>query len=250
MRVLVIEDDPNLSRQLASALDSAGYVVESAMDGEQGHYLGDTSDFDAVVLDLGLPGMNGIEVLRKWRDAGRSMPVLILTARDLWSDKVAGIDAGADDYLAKPFHMAELLARVRALIRRSAGRADPVLVSGAIKFDTRSGTVTRDGVPVILTTFEQRLLQFLMHRTGQIVGRSEIIEHIYAQDFDRDFEYRRGVRPAPAPEARLRFDRDGARSRLSHAAGGRFTTNRRRARHHRDRLSWGLAAFRSRTGSR
>ena len=117
--------------------------------------------------------------------AGR-MPVLILTARDLWSDKVAGIDAGADDYLAKPFHMAELLARVRALIRRSAGRADPVLVSGAIKFDTRSGAVTRDGVPVILTSFEQRLLQFLMHRTGQIVGRSEIIEHIYAQDFDRD----------------------------------------------------------------
>lgn len=186
MRVLVIEDDPNLSRQLGSALDSAGYVVESAADGEQGHFLGDTSDFDAVVLDLGLPGMNGIEVLRKWRDAGRNMPVLILTARDLWSDKVAGIDAGADDYLAKPFHMAELLARVRALIRRSAGRADPVLASGAIKFDTRSGTVTRDGVPVILTTFEQRLLQFLMHRTGQIVGRSEIIEHIYAQDFDRD----------------------------------------------------------------
>jgi two-component system OmpR family response regulator len=130
--------------------------------------------------------MNGIEVLRKWRDAGRTMPVLILTARDLWSDKVAGIDAGADDYLAKPFHMAELLARIRALIRRSAGRADPVLVSGPIKFDTRSGTVTRDGVPVILTTFEQRLLQFMMHRTGQIVGRSEIIEHIYAQDFDRD----------------------------------------------------------------
>ena len=186
MRVLVIEDDPNLSRQLGSALDSAGYVVESAADGEQGHFLGDTSDFDAVVLDLGLPGMNGIEVLRKWRDAGRNMPVLILTARDLWSDKVAGIDAGADDYLAKPFHMAELLARVRALIRRSAGRADPVLASGAIRFDTRSGTVTRDGVPVILTTFEQRLLQFLMHRTGQIVGRSEIIEHIYAQDFDRD----------------------------------------------------------------
>ena len=186
MRVLVIEDDPNLNRQLGSALDSAGYVVESALDGEQGHFLGETSDFDAVVLDLGLPGLNGIDVLRKWRSAGRSMPVLILTARDLWSDKVAGIDAGADDYLAKPFHMAELLARIRALIRRSAGRADPVLVSGAIKFDTRSGTVTRNGEPVILTTFEQRLLQFLMHRTGQIVPRSEIIEHIYAQDFDRD----------------------------------------------------------------
>jgi two-component system OmpR family response regulator len=156
------------------------------MDGEQGHYHGDTSDFDVVVLDLGLPKVDGLDVLRKWRDAGRRMPVLILTARDLWSDKVAGIDAGADDYLAKPFHMAELLARVRALIRRSAGRADPVLVSGAIKFDTRSGTVTRDSVPIILTTFEQRLLQFLMYRAGQVVGRSEIIEHIYAQDFDRD----------------------------------------------------------------
>jgi|RhiMethySRZTD1v2_1073278.scaffolds.fasta_scaffold04910_4 two-component system, OmpR family, response regulator len=186
MRVLVIEDDPNLNRQLGGALDSAGYVVESAVDGEQGHFLGDTADFDAVVLDLGLPVMNGIDVLRKWREAGRTMPVLILTARDLWSDKVAGIDAGADDYLAKPFHMAELLARVRALIRRSVGRADPVLTSGPIKFDTRSGNVTRDGVSIILTTFEQRLLQFLMHRAGQIVGRGEIIEHIYAQDFDRD----------------------------------------------------------------
>jgi two-component system OmpR family response regulator len=127
-----------------------------------------------------------MEVLRKWRGAGRSMPVLILTARDLWSEKVAGIDAGADDYLAKPFYMAELLARLRALIRRSAGQADPILVSGAIRFDTRNGSVTRDGVPVILTTFEQRLLQFLMHRPGQVVGRTEIIEHIYAQDFDRD----------------------------------------------------------------
>ncbi len=186
MRVLVIEDDPNLNRQLGSALDSAGYVVESAVDGEHGHFLGETADFDAVILDLGLPAMSGIDVLRKWRAAGRAMPVLILTARDLWSDKVAGIDAGADDYLAKPFHMAELLARVRALIRRSAGRADPVLVSGAIRFDTRSGTVLCGDAPVILTTFEQRLLQFLMHRTGQIVPRSEIIEHIYAQDFDRD----------------------------------------------------------------
>jgi len=186
MRVLVIEDDPNLSRQLCGALAGAGYVVEAAADGEHGHFLGDTSDFDVVILDLGLPAMTGIDVLRKWRDAGRSMPVLILTARDLWSDKVAGIDAGADDYLAKPFHMAELLARVRALIRRSAGRADPVLVSGPIRFDTRSGTVTRDGMAVALTTFEQRLLQFLMHRAGSIVGRSEIIEHIYAQDFDRD----------------------------------------------------------------
>jgi two-component system OmpR family response regulator len=186
MRILIVEDDPNLNRQLCDALATAGYVVDVAVDGEQGHFLGETFDFDAVVLDRGLPAMDGIEVLRKWRDAGRSMPVLILTAQDRWSDKVGGIDAGADDYLAKPFHMAELLARVRALIRRSARRADLVLVSGPIKFDTRSGTVTRDGVPVVLTTFEQRLLQYLMHRTGQIVGRSEIIEHIYAQDFDRD----------------------------------------------------------------
>jgi two-component system, OmpR family, response regulator len=186
VRILVIEDDEALRRQIEGALHKSGYIVEAAIDGEQGYYLGDTSDFDAVVLDLGLPKMNGMEVLRKWRDAGRSMPVLILTARDLWSDKVAGIDAGADDYLAKPFHMAELLARVRALIRRNAGRADPVLMSGAIKFDTRNGSVTLDGVPVALTTFEQRLLQFLMHRAGQVVGRTEIIEHIYAQDLDRD----------------------------------------------------------------
>ena len=186
MRILVVEDDEALSGQITGALVKSGYLVESAMDGEQGHYLGDTSDFDAVVLDLGLPGINGIDVLRKWGDAGRSMPVLILTARDLWSDKVSGFDAGADDYLAKPFFMAELLARVRALIRRNAGHAAPVLVSGAIKFDTRNGSVTRDGVPVILTTFEQRLLQFLMHRAGEVVGRGEIIEHIYAQDLDRD----------------------------------------------------------------
>jgi two-component system, OmpR family, response regulator len=186
MRILVVEDDLNLSEQIRSALQRAGYVVETALDGEQGYFLGDTSEFDAVVLDLGLPSMSGIDVLRKWREAGRFMPVLILTARDLWSDKVAGIDAGADDYVTKPFYMLELLARIRALIRRDAGRADPVLASGAIRFDTRSGTVTRDGSPIELTSFERRLLQFLMYRAGQVVTRGEIIEHIYAQDFDRD----------------------------------------------------------------
>jgi two-component system, OmpR family, response regulator len=186
MRILVIEDDPNLNRQITGALVEDGYVVESAFDGEQGHFLGETSDFDAVVLDLGLPSMSGIDVLRKWRDAGRSMPVLILTARDLWSEKVAGIDAGADDYVTKPFYMLELVARMRALIRRSVGRADPVMTSGSIKFDTRSGTVTCNGKIIDLTSFEQRLLQFLMHRAGEVVTRSEIIEHIYTQDFDRD----------------------------------------------------------------
>lgn len=186
MRILVIEDDPNLNRQLVGALNGAGYVVESAVDGEQGHFLGDSLDFDSVVLDIGLPTLSGLDVLRRWRASGRTMPVLLLTARDLWSDKVEGIDAGADDYLAKPFHMAELLARTRALIRRASGKADPVLACGPIRFDTRSGTVTSNGTAVILTTFEQRLLQYLMHRAGQIVGRAEIIEHIYAQDFDRD----------------------------------------------------------------
>lgn len=186
MRILVVEDDPNLQRQLDKALSGGGYVVESARDGEEGCFLGETVEFDAAVLDLGLPKMNGIDVLRRWRAAGRTLPVLILTARDQWSDKVAGIDAGADDYLAKPFHMAELLARLRALIRRSAGHADPLLRNGRLTLDTRSGDVALDGKPVALTAFEQRLLGYLMHRIGRIVGRSEIIEHIYAQDFDRD----------------------------------------------------------------
>ena len=186
MRVLIVEDDPNLNRQLGTALKDAGYVVESALDGEQGHFIGDTSDLDAVILDLGLPGMSGMHVLRKWRAAGLVMPVLVLTARDMWQDKVEGIDAGADDYLVKPFHMAELLARIRALIRRSAGRADALLTCGPITFDTTTGSITRDGAPVALTAFEQRLLQFLMLRAGHIVPRAEIIDRLYAQDFDRD----------------------------------------------------------------
>ena len=186
MRVLIVEDDASLNRQLVSALKEAGYVVESALDGEQGLFQGETFEFDAVVLDLGLPGLGGIEILRKWRAQNRTFPVLVLTARDTWWDKVSVIDAGADDYLAKPFHMPELLARLRALIRRSAGRADAVLRSGEVALDTRSGNVTRNGVAVAVTQFERRLLQFLMHRAGRIVDRAEIIEHIYAQDLDRD----------------------------------------------------------------
>jgi len=186
MRVLVVEDDPDTNRQLTRALTRAGYVAESAADGEQGHYLADGAPYDAVILDIGLPVINGIEVLRKWRSAGRTMPVLILTGGDVWSDKVAAIDCGADDYLTKPFVMAELLARVRALIRRDNGFANPILVSGKVEMDTCSGIVTRAGVPVSLTKFEQRLLRFLLHRAGTAVSRTEIMDHIYAQDLDRD----------------------------------------------------------------
>jgi two-component system, OmpR family, response regulator len=186
MRLLIVEDDPHVNRQVATALSDAGYVVESAHDGEQGLFLGETSEFDAIILDLGLPGLGGLEILRKWRARRRTSPILILTARDSWWDKVAVIDAGADDYLAKPFHMAELLARIRALIRRGAGRGDAVLKCGPLKFDTRTGDVTLEGVSIVLTTFERRLLQYLMHRAGHIVERTEIIEHIYSQDLDRD----------------------------------------------------------------
>ncbi len=186
MKILLVEDDENLGHQVASALKAVGYVVERAADGEEGHYQGEINDFDAVILDLGLPKIDGAEVLRRWRQTGRDMPVLILTARDRWSEKVAGFDAGADDYVAKPFHMEELLARLRALIRRNSGQASPILLSGLVRMDTRNSAVTCEGNPVSLTAFEYRLLRYLIHHAGQIVSRAEIIDHIYEQDFDRD----------------------------------------------------------------
>jgi two-component system OmpR family response regulator len=186
MRLLVVEDDPDLNRQLASALGDAGYVVDTATNGEEGHFLGDTEPYDAVVLDLGLPVLDGVSVLEKWRRAGKKMPVLILTARDRWSDKVAGFDAGADDYVAKPFHMEEVLARVRALLRRSAGHATSELDCGPLSLDTKSAKVTVNGMPVKLTSLEFRLLAYLMHHKGKVVSRTELVEHLYDQDFDRD----------------------------------------------------------------
>ena len=186
MRLLLVEDEPTLRAQLREGLMAAGYVVDEADNGRDAHFLGDTETFDAVVLDLGLPVLDGLTVLKRWRDAGRAMPVLILTARDQWNEKVAGIDAGADDYLTKPFHMEELLARVRALIRRASGQASPVLRCGPLALDTRSGRVTCDGQPVTLTSHEYKVLDYLMHRLGAVVSRSELTEHIYAQDFDRD----------------------------------------------------------------
>jgi two-component system OmpR family response regulator len=186
MRVLVVEDEPNLQRQLKSALEGAGYAVDTASDGEDGHYLGSTESYDAVVLDLGLPEVDGLTVLDRWRKVGLIMPVLVLTARDSWSDKVAGLDAGADDYLAKPFQTEELIARLRALIRRAAGQATSELTAGGVRLDSRSGRVTLDGEPVKLTAQEFKLLSYLMHHKGKVVSRTELIEHIYDQDFDRD----------------------------------------------------------------
>lgn len=186
MRVLVVEDEPRLAEQLADALGQSGYAVDVAPDGEEGGFLGDTEPYDAVVLDLGLPKVDGLTVLKRWRADGRSMPVLILTARDSWHEKVAGIDAGADDYLAKPFQMEELLARVRALIRRAGGHAEPTLTCGPVVLDPRSSRVTVSGAPVSLTAQEYRVLAYLMHHKGRAVSRTELTEHIYAQDFDRD----------------------------------------------------------------
>ncbi|SHI52195.1 response regulator transcription factor [Aureimonas altamirensis] len=186
MRILVVEDDKDLNRQLTAALANSGYVVDSASDGEEGHFLGDTEPYDAVILDVGLPLMDGISVLERWRRDGRAMPVLILTARDRWSDKVAGIDAGADDYVAKPFHIEEVLARVRALIRRAAGHASSEIHCGPLRLDTRASRATLDGAPLKLTSHEYRLLAYLMHHQGDVVSRSELTEHMYDQDFDRD----------------------------------------------------------------
>jgi two-component system OmpR family response regulator len=188
MRVLIVEDEPTIAAQLAEALGVAGYAVDVVGNGVDAHFQGgdEKQPFDAVILDLGLPQMDGLTVLKKWRAEGRTMPVLILTARDNWHEKVAGIDAGADDYLAKPFHMEELLARLRALIRRAGGHASAELACGELLLDTRNSRVSVGGQPLTLTSHEYRVLDYLMHHPGQLVSRSDLIEHIYAQDFDRD----------------------------------------------------------------
>lgn len=186
MRLLVVEDDRDLNRQLVAALEQAGYVVDRAYDGEEGLFLAGTEPYDAIVLDIGLPKQDGISVLEGLRSAGRTAPVLLLTARDRWSDKVRGFDAGADDYVAKPFHMEEVLARLRALVRRASGHATAELVSGPVRLDTRASRVVVDGNAIKLTSHEFRLLSYLMHHAGRVVSRSELVEHLYDQDFDRD----------------------------------------------------------------
>lgn len=186
LRLLVVEDDRNLNKQITTALEQAGYAVDRAYDGEEGQFLGETEPYDAIILDLGLPTIDGVSVLNAWRSQDIKKPVIILTARDRWSDKVQGFDAGADDYVTKPFHMEELLARVRALLRRAAGHASSEIVCGPVRLDTRSGRVAVDGNAIKLTSHEYRLLSYLMHHTGRIVSRAELTEHLYDQDFDRD----------------------------------------------------------------
>ena len=186
MRVLVVEDEPDLRRQLVRALEDAGYAVDQAGDGEEAQFLGETEPYDAVVLDLGLPKIDGVSVLKSWRAEGKNMPVLILTARGRWSEKVEGFDAGADDYLAKPFHFEELLARLRALLRRATGHASASIECGDLSVDTRAARATVAGEPIRLTSHEYKVLEYLMHHRGRVVPRTELVEHIYDQDFDRD----------------------------------------------------------------
>jgi two-component system OmpR family response regulator len=186
VRILVVEDDAALNRQIVTMLEDAGYAVDKAFDGEEGQFLGETEPYDAVILDLGLPKIDGVSVLNAWRRAEKVMPVIILTARDRWSDKVQGFDAGADDYVTKPFHVEELLARVRALLRRAAGHASSEITCGPVALDTRAGRVLVNDMPVKLTSHEYRLLSYLMHHKGRVVSRTELTEHMYDQDFDRD----------------------------------------------------------------
>jgi two-component system, OmpR family, response regulator len=186
VRVLVVEDEASLARQLLGALREAGYAVDAAGDGQRADFLVQTESYDAVVLDLGLPRVDGLTLLRQWRDAGIAVPVLVLTARGSWHEKVQGIDGGADDYMAKPFRMEEVLARLRGLIRRAAGRVSSSLRAGCVELDTRLARVTRDGATVKLTSHEFRVLSYLMHHRDRVVSQHELTEHIYAQTFDRD----------------------------------------------------------------
>ncbi|PYR94285.1 MAG: DNA-binding response regulator [Acidobacteria bacterium] len=186
MRILIVEDEGALSRQLATALKEGGYAVDCAADGERGDFLAQTERYDAIVLDLGLPKIDGLTLLRRWRDAGVDVPVLILTARGSWHEKVQGIDGGADDYVAKPFRMEEVLARLRALIRRASGHVTTDLRCGALALDPRAAKVTVNGVPVKLTSHEFRVLSYLMHHRGRVVSQTELTDHIYAEGSDRD----------------------------------------------------------------
>ncbi|MGN6184857.1 MAG: response regulator transcription factor [Thermoanaerobaculia bacterium] len=186
MRLRLIEDEPLIARQLADAFTASGYAIDVAHDGERADFLAQTETYDAALLDLGLPTIDGLTLLRRWRDAGLTLPVLVLTARGSWSEKVQGIDGGADDYVVKPFQMEEVRARVRALIRRASGQLQPELRHGALTLDSRTTRVMLHGTQIRLTSHEYRVLAYLMHHRERVVSQAELTEHIYAQDFDRD----------------------------------------------------------------
>ena len=182
----MVEDEPAIASQLRGALEAAGYAVDSAADGERADFLVTTERYDAAILDLGLPRIDGLTLLRRWRESGITTPVLVLTARGTWHEKVQGIDSGADDYVAKPFRIEEVLARLRGLLRRASGQVAPILQAGAVTLDPKLARVTRDQMEVKLTAHEFRVLSYLMHHRGRIVSQAELTEHIYAQGFDRD----------------------------------------------------------------
>ncbi|MFC6670353.1 response regulator [Marinobacterium aestuariivivens] len=186
MKVLIVEDDNDLRRQLKTALESRGYTVEESADGEDAEFLGLEYPYDLAVVDLGLPKLPGVDVIRSWREAQKTFPVLILTARGDWQDKVEGLEAGADDYLVKPFHIEELVARLNALLRRAAGHATPVMRYGPIALDTAGRVVTLNDRPVKLTSYEYRTLEYLILNAGKTISKTELTEHLYHQDFDRD----------------------------------------------------------------
>jgi len=186
MRILVIEDEPELCLQLQTLLKAAGYAVDSAEDGGSGLFMGNEYPFDLAVVDIGLPVMTGMEIIRQWREQGLAFPVLILTARGRWQEKVEGLEAGADDYLVKPFHPEELLARVRALLRRASGKAHSTVLSGPFMLDTSTQTTRLDGRALELTAYEYKVLEYLLLNPGKVISKTELTEHIYDQDFDRD----------------------------------------------------------------
>jgi DNA-binding response OmpR family regulator len=185
-RILVAEDDPAIARHIAEALAASGFLPEICGQGEDAWFRGDTEDYGAVVLDLGLPGLDGLTILKRWRQAGRRVPVIVLTARGSWPERVEGIDAGADDYLGKPFQIEELLARLRSVLRRHAGRADSVTEIGPVALDERQMRVTLRGVPLALTALEYRALAYLARHKGRVVSQGELQEHVYAQDAEPD----------------------------------------------------------------
>ena len=186
VRILVVEDEPTLAQSLLTELQSNGHAVDWTADGEEATHLGCEVDYDLAIVDLGLPGRSGLEVITEWRQQGRQFPILILTARDHWQDKVQGLEAGADDYMAKPFHLQELLARVNALLRRAAGQASRLLSAGCLTLDSSRRTASLAGQPLTLTSYEFNTLLYLLLHAGQVVSKTELTEHLYAQDYDRD----------------------------------------------------------------